>query len=454
MVLKLIKLLLSSALLFGCFAPTWAQSSFLRTYGTIDDERPYGIIETTQGNLLFYGSSAGSSYTGLLNRKGDVIWERIFSETTEGDMIYDAFQLNDTVLVLVGDAGFQLQEANPRVIFMHTNGTILKDTFYALASFSAGGMKFSLNRPDKGYFVSTGAGLTPDKQATLYFQKTDYQGKRLYYKQLVFPTQAYGLGYTLFKYLNQEKYMVVGSKIKFTLDTMGNQIGTYDTLVTNFNNEEIVDLVQLKNGTYLSLVNDGMFGFYVQTHDTLGIPKHKIISLPLGSGERYLSGICVDSNNNIGISGSHLIRYNSSYNLISEKPFISIDTCWYVKIKPSIDGGFYGIGRYQGTFNTTNYDMLVYKTTYTGAINTAINEPINYNKNLVVYPNPSKGVFSINGLTMGEASAYITNMQGEILVDNLKIENKQINCSALNKGIYILHLLQDNNYTPVKLLIY
>ena len=72
----------------------------------------------------------------------------------------------------------------------------------------------------------------------------------------------------------------------------------------------------------------------------------------------------------------------------------------------------------------------------------------------MVYPNPSKGVFSINGLTMGEASAYITNMQGEIVVDNLKIENKQINCSALNKGIYILHLLQDNNYTPVKLLIY
>lgn len=450
--LKLIKLLLSSTLLMACFAPAWAQSSFLHTYGTNDDERPYGIIETLQGNLLFFGSSGGSAYAGLLNRKGEIIWEHIFSETTEGDETNNAFQLNDTILVLVGDIGFQLQEANPRVTFMHTNGTILKDTFYALESFSAGGLMFVLNRPDKGYFVATGGGLTPNKQATLYFQKTDYQGKRLYYKQLVFPTQAYGLGYTLFKYHNQEKYMVVGSKIKFTLDTLGNQIGKYDTLVADFEQDEIRDLTQLSTGELVLLVNN-RFTSKVVFCDTNGIPTTKIWNLPSDTTYSW-GGINKTKNGGIVVAGKHILVLDSNSQQIHLNLITDADTIGICRIGESIDGGFYACGLSDGSFNTRNNDIYVYKTTYTGAINTAINEPINYNKNLVVYPNPSKGVFSINGLTMGEASAYITNMQGEIVVDNLKIENKQINCSALNKGIYILHLLQDNNYTPVKLLIY
>ena len=91
---RYIKLALSSLVAVLSFVPTWAQSSFMQVYGGIDDDRPSGIFETNEQNLVFFGSYWGKNYACMVNGYGQIFWEKIYDNKSAGDMLKDGFQLN------------------------------------------------------------------------------------------------------------------------------------------------------------------------------------------------------------------------------------------------------------------------------------------------------------------------------------------------------------------------
>jgi LEA14-like dessication related protein len=70
-----------------------------------------------------------------------------------------------------------------------------------------------------------------------------------------------------------------------------------------------------------------------------------------------------------------------------------------------------------------------------------------------VYPNPSKGVFSINGLNQ-TANAYITDMLGKTVINTFTITNNTpIVCNQLQAGVYLLHIKLNNGTQTHKITI-
>lgn len=428
-----------------CCTNTWAQSSFMQVYGSVSDDRSYGIFETNEQNLVFFGSSGWKNYACMVNGYGQIFWQHIYNNKSDGDMLKDGFQLNDTTLIMGGDAGFQAQEANPRLTFIHTNGTIIKDTFYTLTALTAGGVHRMVNVPEKKYIFSIGAGLirNPGLQGSLYVQKTDYTGKRLFSKQITPNVVGH-----LFKHPQQEKYFVFGKHTKITLDSNANQIGTIDSIVPT--GHELLDIVQLEDGSYYTFVDDNFFGYYVQKLDIEGIFIENWLTLP-NNRDTLIYGsslhrICVNNKKEVALAGyTFLVIIDSLKQVKASKPLLPYYSGLLTTIKPSKDGGFFGTGQYFANFDSSSYDIYVFKTKPNGDIVTSLIEPQKFNINLNVYPNPSKGIFTISGVTQ-HATAQITDVLGKVVVPLFNVENNTINCTTLAKGNYIITIFANNKY--------
>jgi hypothetical protein len=428
-----------------CCTNTWAQSSFMQVYGSVSDDRPYGIFETNEQNLVFFGSSGWKNYACMVNRYGQIFWQHIYNNKSDGDELNDGFQLNDTTLVFGGDAGFQAQSSNPRLTFIHTNGTIIKDTFYTLTALTAGIIEKMVNVPEKKYIFSIGYGMirNPNMVSTLYVQKTDYTGKRLFSKQLPLVSPGY-----LFKHPQQEKYFVFGLHTKITLDSNANQIGTIDSIVPT--GHELLDIVQLEDGSYYTFVDDNFFGYYVQKLDIEGIFVENWLTLP-NNRDTLIYGsslhrICVNNKKEVALAGyTFLVIIDSLKQVKASKPLLPYYSGLLTTIKPSKDGGFFGTGQYFANFDSSSYDIYVFKTKPNGDIVTSLIEPQKLSINLNVYPNPSSGIFTISGVTQ-HATAQITDVLGKVVVPQFNVENNTINCTTLAKGNYIITIFANNKY--------
>lgn len=431
-----------------CCTNTWAQSSFMQVYGSVSDDRPYGIFETNEQNLVFFGSSGWKNYACMVNGYGQIFWQHIYNNKSDGDELNDGFQLNDTTLVFGGDAGFQAQSSNPRLTFIHTNGTIIKDTFYALTALTAGIIEKMVNVPEKKYIFSIGYGMVrnPNMVSSLYVQKTDYTGKRLFSKQLPLVSPGY-----LFKHPQQEKYFVFGLHTKITLDSNANQISTIDSIVPGQGIEkyynEIRDFKQQADGSYIALITTSSHYIpsFVQFYDVEGNLTSKQWHLPPDSNHRW-GAINITNNNGIVVAGSHVLALDSLGNQVFKKPlFLDADTMGITKVAQAIDGGFYGVGLTDGSFAERSNDIYVFKTKPNGDIVTSLIEPQKFNINLNVYPNPSSGIFTISGVTQ-HATAQITDVLGKVVVPQFNVENNTINCTTLAKGNYIITIFANNKY--------
>jgi len=72
-------------------------------------------------------------------------------------------------------------------------------------------------------------------------------------------------------------------------------------------------------------------------------------------------------------------------------------------------------------------------------------------QNIVVYPNPSNGVFKISS-PYTDLNYSLTNIQGQLLSKG-KVLNKEVNFSNFNKGIYFLQLSNGNKKSVSKIII-
>jgi PKD repeat protein len=67
-------------------------------------------------------------------------------------------------------------------------------------------------------------------------------------------------------------------------------------------------------------------------------------------------------------------------------------------------------------------------------------------ENIFISPNPSKGIFYINGLKKGIDYQYmITDISGKILIENQNLKSDKIDLSKLTDGIYFMTITSNNN---------
>jgi len=89
----------------------------------------------------------------------------------------------------------------------------------------------------------------------------------------------------------------------------------------------------------------------------------------------------------------------------------------------------------------------------TGELMTNTSNLFSNNRSLKVYPNPSNGTFIIDNLT-DVNSLQVINILGKTVYFNNDISEGQININNLDKGIYFVQSLQnDNTITIVKVIV-
>ena len=98
----------------------------------------------------------------------------------------------------------------------------------------------------------------------------------------------------------------------------------------------------------------------------------------------------------------------------------------------------------------TSQSSTLDKIEFASSGSTLSNDEFELN-NIVVYPNPSNGIFNISS-PYTNLNYSLTNIQGQLL-SNGKVLNKEVNFSNLNRGIYFLQLSSDNKMSVTKIVI-
>ena len=75
---------------------------------------------------------------------------------------------------------------------------------------------------------------------------------------------------------------------------------------------------------------------------------------------------------------------------------------------------------------------------------------VNTAGNIKMYPNPSKGIVNIKGIT-GKSQITVTNLLGETV---MYVENTNVvNLSSFANGIYFIKINSDNNIVTEKIIL-
>ncbi len=163
-----------------------------------------------------------------------------------------------------------------------------------------------------------------------------------------------------------------------------------------------------------------------------------------------------------------VITYGGPYNNLSgagttthhHNVLLDSDGCYTFVILDSygdgINGG-YGNGSYkmeqadgtlvfQGDGTFTSEERTYFRVTDSAVIDQVFSDKI------VVYPNPSKGLFTLNNVQ--DAAIQIYNMQGiKVFEKNNLDSHTQINISQLADGIYLAKFIKDNKIGIKKIII-
>lgn len=138
-------------------------------------------------------------------------------------------------------------------------------------------------------------------------------------------------------------------------------------------------------------------------------------------------------NNNSSISDP---LFNSDYTLQTGSPAIDSGTIVGLMI-PSTD--LAGNNRVSGT----EIDLGAYEYIAQSTNITELNE-----EKLIVFPNPTSSVISIKGISEKAENAYITNINGQIVLTINRLKN--IDVANLPAGVYIIHINTKTNHLTSK----
>lgn len=164
---------------------------------------------------------------------------------------------------------------------------------------------------------------------------------------------------------------------------------------------------------------------------------------------------------NAGYSDIYIVKYDSSGNVIWVQSAGSIGNDAPYGVSNDVQGNVFVTGSYNslslsfGTIVITNmgsYDIFIAKLDAT-----LVDLKKNTNDSrITIYPNPTKGIFTISSINAGIQSCQIYNMLGENLFSQKSNLTNQINIdlSAQPKGIYFVELFDEkNNHITKKIIV-
>ncbi|WP_045500697.1 T9SS type A sorting domain-containing protein [Chryseobacterium sp. StRB126] len=136
------------------------------------------------------------------------------------------------------------------------------------------------------------------------------------------------------------------------------------------------------------------------------------------------------------------IKVGSSPNSQDIARYIVTTPSWFLDLDPSIQNVYWSV-------RSIDASKTYSEASTQGSLSTRENT-VNYEKELVIYPNPTSDKVFIKGEKVSEAEIY--SMEGKKLNVTLKAD-QSIDVSHLPKGIYLLKLKMKNEVTTKKLSI-
>jgi lysyl endopeptidase len=148
--------------------------------------------------------------------------------------------------------------------------------------------------------------------------------------------------------------------------------------------------------------------------------------------------------------------------LINESLCLS-DSCFTFTLFDSAGDGFCcGFGSGNLLLSNSTGDTLALDTTFNSSsvsfpfcLTTAINSYEDLDNNFNIYPNPTKGIVNISTQSTNPFTVKIYDILGKVVFQNQKESKKevQIDLSTINKGIYIISIVSENEQFVQRLVI-
>ena len=429
-----------------------AQYSFQLVFGGHGDDDQSKVIELSNGNFLFVGTTISydyQSYVACYTPKGELLWYKNYGYKNQNssDEIYNVIEASDGY-IYVGGASEIWNWENSHYTKFSKEGVMIYDTAYIVEARgnSSACIADLIDDSFNKTLISIGSGYDNVHYCPV-LQKTRYTGERLWYKFLVnldssgaykiFPTPGES-GYTLLADSS-------GTKMLIFIDSTGNQLGRKHLFYSEnicYNYNYAID--SLGSFTFL---------FYKDQWDTLGsilkfnksgelIKTHKMVA---NAGAIFYKSI-----NEYVLLGPNSCIVDSNFNIIQTKRYIEfMDSMDLKDFNLSKDGGIFGVGTFYGDaynrWTWDRYDYYMFKTAPDFSLTknvsfsrTGIKEN-SLSKSLIIsaYPNPCSNQLTIKGAPKNSTVILYDLLGNEIL----NCFSTQIQTSELPTGLYIIKIM-------------
>ncbi len=237
--------------------------TFQRTYGGTGTERGYSVIQDSDGNYIFSGSTTTSGaggtdiYLAKINTAAVVVWSNAFGGAGN-EIAYSVVQANDGGYVIAGsttsfgaggsDVYLLKTDSDGTLKWTATFGGAADDEASCVTTTTDGGFAIT------GYTISYGAGLKD-----VYLIKTNSDASTFWTSVIgsASDDEAYSIiqdtdgGYVMSGYT--QGYGSAGNDNAYVIKTDNAGAVSWTQVIGGGNADELYDIVQNTDGTYLAV---------------------------------------------------------------------------------------------------------------------------------------------------------------------------------------------------------
>ena len=449
---------------------------FQKVFGTSGSDAGRSVKQLSNGDIYIggysnYSSLNTSDYTLCkLDKSGNLLWTKFFGDSLNNAALYLNIDYNEN-LILCGQTDAGLNDADAFVCKLDTAGTLI--WYKTFGNFQNQSLKYIEATKDRGYIA---CGSTNDLSGTndYYVIKLDSMGNQQWagnfggsindYSDMIHQTK--GGDYIVTGVTNSDGAGGYDVEI-IQLDSVGNVV--WDGLYGDSLNNGCQGLLALKHGGYMSYgetqtVNSPVFDFFIQKIDSVG---NSMFRKTFGGTSPDAIFSMVEAKD----GGIVFTGYSNSYNpgplnLVVGKTDSLANLLWITnygdagidigyEIIAEKDSGYLVVGN---TFQNGSDEFYLLHVNDSGQI-IGMNETLIQQFNTQVFPNPSKGDFTIFS-RFAEGSSItleICNTMGICLLrQNFISKSKNINFQVADKlksGIYYLTLSDSKSTSYSKICI-
>ena len=204
------------------------EEEWSKTFGGNEKERAYSIIQTSDGGYAVAGytdsKDAGhDSWAMKLDKDGNIVWKKIFGESTSNYYVYSIIQTSDGGYAVAGstcskDTGCDpwVIKCDPGVIKLDENGNIVWDKTFDYPTTYSNILYSIVQTSDGGYVVAGHTG--PSREGSSFYNglviKLDEYGNKVWDETFVgnYDTYDYTMAYSIIQ--TSDRGYAVAGKIK------------------------------------------------------------------------------------------------------------------------------------------------------------------------------------------------------------------------------------------------